>query len=123
NLAVQMYSAAGFGESTADLAWDGHGLVADRGEIVAETERFVLTGTLAVIDVDLLALREDRLRQTSFGENAGAHGRPCRTVTVGTAEDRRDPAVFRQLARRITPLPFVPADPASRDQRCHHILP
>src|SRR5439155_1351417 len=38
NLAVQMYSAAGFGESTADLAWDGHGLIAERGEMIAETE-------------------------------------------------------------------------------------
>src|SRR5437773_4370718 len=42
NLAVQMYGAAGFGESTADLAWDGDGLVAERGELVAETERFAL---------------------------------------------------------------------------------
>ena len=41
NLAVQLYSAAGFGESTADLAWDGHGLIAERGELVAETR---LTG-------------------------------------------------------------------------------
>src|SRR5262249_2293170 len=55
NLAVQLYSAAGFGESTADLAWDGQGLIADRGELVAETERFVLTGSTAVADVDLAA--------------------------------------------------------------------
>src|SRR5438477_291137 len=72
NLAVQMYSAAGFGESTADLAWDGHGLIAERGEMIAETERFALHGSAAVTDVDLVALREDRMRQTSFGENAGA---------------------------------------------------
>src|SRR5205823_1039896 len=42
NLAVQIYGAAGFGESTSDLAWDGHGIIADRGDIAAETERFVL---------------------------------------------------------------------------------
>src|SRR5213076_3392142 len=70
NLAVQMYSAAGFGESTADLAWDGHGLIAERGEMIAETERFALHGSTVVTDVDLVALREDRMRQTSFGENA-----------------------------------------------------
>ena len=74
NLAVQLYSAAGFGESTADLAWDGHGLVADRGELVAETERFTLDGSYAVADVDLAALATDRMRQTSFGHNAVLHG-------------------------------------------------
>src|SRR5438046_3204081 len=58
NLAVQMYSAAGFGESTADLAWDGHGLIAERGEMIAETERFALHGSTVVTDVDLVALRE-----------------------------------------------------------------
>src|SRR2546426_8717897 len=62
NLAVQMYSAAGFGESTSDLAWDGHGLVAERGELVAQTERFALHGNATVVDVDLQALLEDRLR-------------------------------------------------------------
>src|SRR5438093_1034136 len=80
NLAVQMYSAAGFGESTADLAWDGHGLIAERGEMIAETERFALHGSAAVTDVDLVALREDRKRQTCFGQNRGQHARPVRPV-------------------------------------------
>src|SRR5438876_2286747 len=70
NLAVQLYSAAGFGESTADLAWDGHGLVAEHGEIVGETERFALTGNSVTVDIDLRALVEDRLRQSSGGQNA-----------------------------------------------------
>src|SRR2546422_3653354 len=64
NLAVQMYSAAGFGESTADLAWDGHGMIADRGELVAETDRFALEGSTAISDVDVRALIEDRMRQS-----------------------------------------------------------
>ena len=122
NLAVQMYSAAGFGESTADLAWDGHGLVAERGEMVAENERFALGGSLAVADVDLLALREDRLRQSSWGQNAGAHGRELRAVEVGGAAERRDAAVFQRFVRRIVPHPFVPADPALRDVRCREIF-
>src|SRR5881398_3069032 len=84
NLAVQMYSAAGFGESTADLAWDGHGLIAERGVMIAETERFALHGSAAVTDVDLVALREDRLRQGSWGQNAAAYGRSLRSVDLGT---------------------------------------
>jgi NAD+ synthase (glutamine-hydrolysing) len=118
NIAVQMYSAAGFGESTADLAWDGHGLIAERGELIAETERFKVGGTTALVDVDLLALREDRLRQGSWGQNAAIHGRTLRRVVLEPGGDARDPAVFRTLRRRIEPLPFVPADPAKRDVRC-----
>src|SRR5437870_4171012 len=68
NLAVQLYSAAGFGESTADLAWDGHGLIAERGETVGETERFSLTGNAVTVDVDLRALVADRLRQSSSAQ-------------------------------------------------------
>src|SRR2546430_2085096 len=122
NLAVQMYSAAGFGESTADLAWDGHGLIAERGEMIAETERFVLHGSAVVTDVDLVALREDRMRQTSFGENAGQHARPFRTAAAAAAAGRRSAAGYREFRRTIAPLPFVPADPAKRDARCREIF-
>ena len=122
NLAVQMYSAAGFGESTADLAWDGHGMVAERGELVAETERFSLHGSSVVVDVDLRSLVEDRLRQSSWGQNAAVHGRQLRSVDVGAERDGRDAAVFRRLRRRIEPKPFVPADPRLRDVRCREIF-
>src|SRR5919198_461263 len=122
NLAVQMYSAAGFGESTADLAWDGHGLIAERGEMVAETERFSLAGNATVVDVDPAALVQDRMRQGSWGQNAAVYGRPMRSVVVSPREDDRDPALFRRLRRRIEPLPFVPADPAKRDIRCREIF-
>jgi len=121
NLAVQMYSAAGFGESTSDLAWDGHGMIAERGEMVAETERFSLHGSAAVVDVDLRALVEDRMRQGSWGQNAAVHGRELRRITVDGVE-ARDTAVFRRLHRRIEPQPFVPADPAVRDARCREIF-
>jgi NAD+ synthase (glutamine-hydrolysing) len=122
NLAAQLYSAAGYGESSADLAWDGHGLVADRGELVAESERFALTGTTIVADIDLLALAEDRMRQTSFAQNAAALARPSRRVVVEPPADRRAAAVFERLERRIDPLPFVPSDPAQRDARCREIF-
>ncbi len=122
NLAVQMYSAAGFGESTSDLAWDGHGLVAERGELVAETRRFALRGETVVVDVDLVSLAQDRLRQGSWGQNAAVHGRPLRAVDTGSVAETRDPALFRELRRRIEPQPFVPADPQQRDVRCREIF-
>jgi NAD+ synthase (glutamine-hydrolysing) len=122
NLAVQMYSAAGFGESTADLAWDGHGLVSERGDLVAQTERFVVGGTAVVADVDLRALGEDRLRQGSWGQNASVHGKTLREVTVEAGEERRPAAPWQRFRRRIEPLPFVPSDPAKRDVRCREIF-
>src|SRR5262249_45716650 len=126
----QLYSAAGFGESTADLAWDGHGLVADRGELVAETERFALAGSSASPDVDLAALLTDRMRQTSFGQNAAQHRHAFRTVApaapprppAAPLRDARPAAVWHTLRRRVDPLPFVPSDPAQRDHRCREIF-
>ncbi|HEV7733543.1 MAG TPA: NAD(+) synthase, partial [Candidatus Binatia bacterium] len=122
NLAVQLYSAAGFGESTTDLAWDGHGLIADRGELLAETTRFALEGTLVTADVDLAALDLDRMRQTSFAQNAGQHGRPLRRVTPAPVQDARDATIFHALRRRVDATPFVPADPTRRDERCREIF-
>ena len=122
NLAVQLYSAAGFGESTADLAWDGHGIIADRGEIVAETARFALTGSVAVADVDLHALAEDRMRQTSFVQNAARHRQPWRRVITSEGIEERDSLAFQRLERRIDPHPFVPADPAHRHTRCEEVF-
>lgn len=122
NIAAQLYSAAGFGESTADLAWDGHGLIAERGELVAETERFALTGTHALADLDLRALAEDRMRQTSFGQNAVECGRPMRSVETTLGAETRDAAVWHRFHRRIDPHPFVPSDPTRRDHRCQEIF-
>src|SRR5438093_12433514 len=62
------------------------------------------------------------MRQTSWGENAGQHGRPFRTVAAAGAEERRGAAVYREFRRTIAPLPFVPADPARRDARCREIF-
>ncbi len=123
NLAVQMYSAAGFGESTSDLAWDGHGLVAERGQLTGETPRFALKGNSVIVDADLLTLAQDRMRQSSFGGNARTHGgRPVRTIEIGEGQDPRSSAVFCQLRRHVDPHPFVPADPATRDRRCREVF-
>jgi NAD+ synthase (glutamine-hydrolysing) len=122
NLAAQLYSAAGHGESTSDLAWDGHGLIADRGEILAESERFALTGSAVVADVDLQALVEDRMRQATYGQNALTVGRAMRRVAVDMPADRRPATIFERLERRIDPHPFVPSNPAERDARCREIF-
>jgi NAD+ synthase (glutamine-hydrolysing) len=123
NLAVQMYSAAGFGESTSDLAWDGHGLISERGLLVGETERFSVNGSSLVVDVDLQAIVQDRMRQSSFGTNAAAaRDLPFVEVEFGEEEEVRDERVYLALRRVVDPHPFVPADPAQRDVRCREVF-
>jgi len=117
-----MYSAAGFGESTADLAWDGHGLISERGVLVGETERFALGGSSVVVDVDLQAVVQDRMRQSSFGQNARAIGRrDFHRVETELARDGRE-APYLELRRAADPHPFVPSDPARRDLRCREVF-
>jgi NAD+ synthase (glutamine-hydrolysing) len=61
-----LYSAAGQGESTTDLAWDGHAMIHDLGALLAETERFAPAPQMIMADIDLERLRAERLRATTF---------------------------------------------------------
>src|SRR5271169_5363000 len=82
-LAAYAYSAAGAGESTTDLAWDGQAGIFEMGEGLAETERFSPSAEMAIADVDLGRIRQERMRTNSFGDsvraNAGARP-PFRAV-------------------------------------------
>lgn len=119
NVAVQMYSAAGFGESTTDVSWDGDGYIAERGQLLVRTERFSLQGAMAVVDADLMSLAQDRVRQSSFHQNASDHRKPFRTVRFRLRQEFGPAAaVYRRPLRVIDPHPFVPSDPQKRDVRC-----
>jgi len=120
-LAAYLYSAAGFGESTTDLAWDGHGFVYENGSLLAETDRFAYGSQLVTADVDLDRIAQDRMRQNSFGESVRRHAHAVarfRTVRFAAAlpEDRE-----LGLERRYERFPYVPSDPATRDARCQEV--
>ena len=120
-LAAYLYSAAGFGESTTDLAWDGHGFVYENGSLLAESDRFAYGSQLVTADIDLDRIAQDRMRQNSFGESVRRHAHAIarfRAVRF-TAELPGD----RELAleRRYERFPYVPADPATRDARCQEV--
>src|SRR5207302_757227 len=72
-LAAYLYSAAGIGESTTDLAWDGHAIIYENGSLLAESQRFAAAPQLALADVDLDRLLADRMRQNTFAETARRH--------------------------------------------------
>jgi len=116
-IAAYLYSAAGPGESTTDLAWDGHALIYENNELLAESQRFDDGEQLIVADVDLERLQQDRMRLTSFNDAAGDyHERiaALRRVAFQFAVPDDEP----ELERNIDRYPYVPADPALRDERC-----
>jgi NAD+ synthase (glutamine-hydrolysing) len=119
-LAAYLYSAAGLGESTTDLAWDGHALIYENGTRVAESRRFADAPQLTVADIDLGRLAADRMRQNTFGAAALRHRddvRRFRTIEFSLPL----PGGRLPLARPIERLPYVPGDPATRDARCEEV--
>ncbi|WP_071335600.1 NAD(+) synthase [Burkholderia contaminans] len=120
-LAAYAYSCAGAGESTTDLAWDGHGMLFENGVLLAEARRFAAPPQLVYADVDLDRLASERIRQTSFTHAAMRHREACmafRTIALDVALDDTSPL---PLARTCERFPYVPAGPALRDERCEEI--
>ncbi|MEB4209636.1 NAD(+) synthase [Mycobacterium sp. 94-17] len=116
-LAAYVYSAAGEGESTTDLAWDGQTMVFENGVLLAQSERFPKGERLSVADVDIDLLRSERLRMGTFDDNRRHH----RTTTDAYRhiEFRLDPPGGDiGLRREIERFPFVPADPQRLEQDC-----
>jgi NAD+ synthase (glutamine-hydrolysing) len=119
-IAAHVYVAAGFGESTTDLAWDGQALIHENGELLAEGERFATTEQLLSADVDLERLVQDRTRMTSFNDCARDHRAVLRSMRrVGfRLGDRAGPPGLR---REVERFPYVPHDPRRRDERCREV--
>ena len=113
-----LYAAAGPGESTTDLAWDGQGDIYELGVLLAQSARFVREGGLTLADVDVERLRLERMRTPTFNDAAIAEGHPeydFRRVGFAHQPDFAD----RGLMRRLDRFPFVPDDPARLDQDCY----
>ncbi|PJC73576.1 MAG: NAD(+) synthase [Syntrophobacterales bacterium CG_4_8_14_3_um_filter_49_14] len=117
-LAAYLYAAAGPGESTTDLAWDGHAMIYENGNLLAESERFLQKPQVIYADVDMDRLAQDRMRLTSFGQNARTHRE--RLLGFRRILFSVDLPPERLLLTREYPrFPYLPADPARRDQRCY----
>jgi NAD+ synthase (glutamine-hydrolysing) len=120
NICAYLYSAAGPGESTTDLAWDGHAFIYENADLLAESRRFADEEQVILADVDLQRLAQDRMRMTSFNDAAGQHGDRIRSMRRVTF-DFDIPAGAIPLRRPLERLPFVPGDPRVRDERCFEV--
>ncbi len=117
-LAAYVYAAAGEGESTTDLAWDGQTMVFENGVLLAQSERFPKGERRSVADVDIELLRAERLRMGTFDDNR-RHYRSS-AESFRRIEFRLDPpAGDIGLRREIERFPFVPADPERLQQDCY----
>src|SRR3569623_418991 len=111
-----LYAASGWGESTTDLAWDGHALIYENGVRLAESERFARAPSLLHADIDLQALVQERLRLHTFHEGAGRAGADrMRRVEFDFRPGGRKVALERPIER----FPYVPSDPARLYDDCY----
>jgi NAD+ synthase (glutamine-hydrolysing) len=117
-IAAYLYAAAGAGESTTDLAWDGQTAIFENGAALAESERFPQGPTCAIADIDLELLRQERARQGTFDDNRTAHTRIWRRIGFRLDPPDSDIGLRRSIAR----FPFVPSDPALLAQDCYEAV-
>jgi NAD+ synthase (glutamine-hydrolysing) len=120
-IAGYVYCGAGFGESTTDVAWDGHAMIFENGSRVAESDRFQYRAQLVCGDLDLDRLVQDRMRTNMFSQSVHRQRDVLgqfRTVRFALPLPRDQ---VLPLARRYERFPFVPSDPATRDERCREV--
>ncbi len=117
-LSAYLYSGAGAGESTTDLAWDGHALIYENGGLLAESKRFNEESELIFADIDLDRLIQERMRLTSFIDCATDHRERVKDMRIVPFSFSPPNQVIR-LSRNFERYPFVPTDQARRDERCY----
>ena len=112
-----VYSSAGTGESSTDLAFAGNGIIAENGRILAETPRFELTGKMSIADIDVESLQNDRQHFGTFSEGKSSEQKKrielpdiCHTPTDNALQ-----------YREVNPHPFVDKDPAALQECCEEI--
>ena len=113
------YSSAGFGESSTDLVFDAKLFVAENGKMLAKNQRWCADTQIIMADVDIEAIRRDRMHNGSFEacrrNNATVFTRVATSATNQAGADW-------QLMREVDPHPFVPSDSAILADRCEEIV-
>lgn len=114
------YASAGFGESSTDLVFDAKLLIAENGRLLRCNERWQAGNQLVLADVDVEAVRRDRMHNTTFEacrRRTGAHA-----LRVVTSAKDDDGVSCNDLLRDVASHPFVPADGRILDDRCEEIV-
>lgn len=120
-LAAYLYTPAGNGESSTDLAWDGQAMIYENGELLAQSERFSGTSQLVFADVDVQRLMHERMCQTTFSDSMRHHARETEKFRVIRCGVQPPQQQRLPLERRVERFPYVPAEVTRRDERCHEV--
>jgi NAD+ synthase (glutamine-hydrolysing) len=121
-IAGYLYAAAGSGESTTDLAWDGQALIYENGDLLAQAERFSPQEELIAADIDLDRIIADRAGISSYGDSIHDHIERLQRMRriefdLGAPNELKRVSLRRQVGR----FPYVPADAESRSGHCEEV--
>lgn len=119
SLAAYIYSGAGMGESSTDLVFDGKAVIAENGGILKQNDRWADGPQYVVADVDILAIRRDRLHIGSFGDCAASENRGNYKIIPVTL---RELPPYDGIKRHLSKRPFVPDNEIHVDERCTEII-
>src|SRR5262249_18326820 len=119
-IAAYVYASCGVWESTTDVVFGGHCLIAENGSLLTETKRFQRDDALLAADVDLDRLRIDRIRTNSFGDAGLYFGIDRNFTRLGFTLDRGEPP--DGLLRKVDAHPFVPRGQEQLRERCEEIF-
>jgi NAD+ synthase (glutamine-hydrolysing) len=120
-IAAYLYCGAGYGESTTDVAWDGHGMIYENGSPVVESERYRYTPQMITGEIDLDRIVQDRMRNNTFKQSIPDHADVLAQFRSIAFELELPLGGALALERRYERFPYVPSDPATRDARCHEV--
>ena len=118
-----VYVSAGMGESSSDLVFSGHSVIASCGTVIRESEGYLADNYLMTADIDIDRIRADRMKQSSFADCAAQV----------RAMWKQEPNILKTMENallpddaapdyRVSKHPFIPSDKASRQLRCAQIL-
>ena len=112
-----IYTSCGVDESTTDVVFGGHAIIAENGSVLAESKRFQPDGELIISDIDIEHLLSDRERTSSFGESADKSLKKFRFIDF-----KLNTPPLLTIDRYIDPTPFVPSNPLEKDKRAEEIF-
>ncbi len=124
-LAAYLYAGASPNESTTDIIFAGHSLIAEYGILLTETERFRFDTQIATADIDVERLINERTKNTSFSSQLPIHTYRTLEFTLPQRErgtSRENGSAPYVLQRPLSRTPFVPSDPALRAEHCREIF-
>lgn len=125
-ICAYVYSSAGFGESSTDLVFTGKSVIAENGTVLAESNRWERNPHFTIADIDIEALRHDRIHLTTFADCRNVNGIKSSTPVSLDGRPQTKSTTFNQdyplTYRDVNPRPFVPPTDDAIDRRCEEII-